>query len=87
MIAAAADFDLSISLWPITDLAPYKRNARTHPQKQIDQIKLSIRKFGFTNPILADLDDGGVIAVGHGRQMAVEQMLADGETIKLPDGD
>lgn len=85
-MAAAEKIDLSIALIAIDDLAPYERNARTHPQSQIDEIKLSIRKFGFTNPILADLDDGGVIAAGHGRQMAVEQMLEAGEKIKLPNG-
>jgi DNA modification methylase len=85
-MAAAEKLDLSIALVAMDDLAHYERNARTHPQSQINEIKLSIRKFGFTNPILADLDDGGVIAAGHGRHMAVEQMLEAGETIKLPNG-
>lgn len=85
-MAAADKLDLSIALVAMNDLAHYERNARTHPQSQINEIKLSIRKFGFTNPILADLDDGGVIAAGHGRHMAVEQMLEAGETIKLPNG-
>lgn len=85
-MAAADKLDLSIALVAMDDLAHYERNARTHPQSQINEIKLSIRKFGFTNPILADLDDGGVIAAGHGRHMAVEQMLEAGETIKLPNG-
>jgi len=58
---------VTVALVRLTDLAPYERNARTHPQDQIEEIKASIRAFGFTNPILADLDDGGVIAAGHGR--------------------
>lgn len=85
-MAATKKIDLAIALVAMADLAPYERNARTHPQSQIDEIKESIRRFGFTNPILADLDDGGLIAAGHGRQMAVEQMLEAGETIKLPNG-
>lgn len=86
MAAAKEEIGVSVALIALEDLAPYERNARTHPQSQIDEIKLSIRKFGFTNPILADLDDGGIIAAGHGRQMAVEQMLEAGEKIKLPNG-
>jgi len=70
----------------LTDLALYERNARTHPQDQIEEIKASIRAFGFTNPILADLEDGGVIAAGHGRHMAVEQMYDADEEVRLPNG-
>ena len=70
----------------LTDLALYQRNARTHPQDQIEEIKASVRAFGFTNPILADLDDGGVIAAGHGRNMAVEQMLSTEEAVRLRNG-
>lgn len=85
-MAAAKKIDLSVSLIALADLAHYERNARTHPQAQIEQIKTSIREFGFANPIIADIDDGGIIAAGHGRHMAVEQMLDAGETIKLPNG-
>src|SRR5438105_559280 len=47
-----------------------KRNARTHSKKQIRQIANSIRRFGWTYPILTD-ENGGVIA-GHGRLEAAE---------------
>ena len=77
---------VAVALVRLTDLAPYDRNARTHPQDQIEEIKASIRAFGFTSPILADLDDGGVIAAGHGRHMALEQMLEAEEEIRLPNG-
>ena len=46
------------------DLKPFKHNARTHPPKQIEQIVASMRRFGFTNPILVT-EDGEIIA-GHG---------------------
>lgn len=84
--AALQDMQIAVALVALADLAPYERNARTHPQAQVDQIKESIRKFGFTNPILADLDDGGLIAAGHGRHLAIEQMLDAGESLKLPNG-
>src|SRR6266481_3308454 len=56
----------------VGDLIPDPRNARTHPKRQIDQIKASIDAFGFTNPILAD-PDGHIIA-GHGRLQAARAM-------------
>lgn len=56
----------------ISELIPSPQNARTHPKRQIEQIKASIAEFGFTNPILAD-PDGHVIA-GHGRLLAARAM-------------
>ncbi|MEP7173812.1 MAG: DNA methyltransferase [Aestuariivirga sp.] len=44
------------------------RNARTHSKKQIKQISQSIRKFGFTNPLL--IDDENMVLAGHGRLAA-----------------
>ena len=49
----------------LIDLKPYEGNARTHSPKQISQIADSIKRFGFTNPILVD-EHNNVIA-GHGR--------------------
>lgn len=57
---------------PIADLIPDPQNARTHPKRQIEQIKTSMAEFGFTNPILAD-PEGHVIA-GHGRLLAARAM-------------
>ena len=50
---------------PVGALRPYKQNARRHSKKQIRQIADSIRRFGFTNPVMIG-DDGEIIA-GHGR--------------------
>jgi ParB-like chromosome segregation protein Spo0J len=50
---------------PIAELRPWPRNARTHSRKQIRQIADSIRRFGFTNPILIDGENR--ILAGHGR--------------------
>ncbi len=46
-------------------LRPWSRNARTHSKKQIRQIAESIRRFGFTNPVLIDAENQ--ILAGHGR--------------------
>lgn len=53
-------------------LTPYAGNARTHSKKQVKQIADSIARFGFTNPVLID-DQNGIIA-GHGRVLAAKSM-------------
>jgi DNA methylase/ParB-like nuclease domain len=73
---------LAVTYRAVGDLIPDPRNARTHPKRQIDQIKASIREFGFTNPILAD-PDGRIIA-GHGRLQAARAVgLTEVPTITL----
>jgi ParB-like chromosome segregation protein Spo0J len=62
--------NLQIEQISIHALRPQDHNARTHSQRQIRQIRESILKFGFNNPILID-DDGHIIA-GHGRVEAAK---------------
>ena len=63
-------------------LHPNPRNARTHDQRQIQQIVESIQAFGFTNPLLID-EAGGIIA-GHGRLEAAKKLgLAEVPAIRL----
>lgn len=57
---------------PVSSLRPYANNARTHSKKQITQIADSIRRFGFTNPVLTT--SGGEIIAGHGRVAAAKQL-------------
>jgi hypothetical protein len=73
---------LSVTYRAVGSLTPDRRNARTHPKRQVDQIVASMREFGFTNPILVDPD--GVIIAGHGRFLAAKAMgLAEVPTIEL----
>lgn len=60
---------LKIEYLPITDIEPYENNAKKHPEKQIDQIAESIRKFGFADPI-AIWGENNTIVEGHGRLFA-----------------
>lgn len=55
----------------ITALVPHPTNARTHPRRQIEQLKASMREFGFVNPILVDANN--VVIAGHGRLQAVRE--------------
>lgn len=73
---------ISIEYRNVTELKPYEKNARTHSKKQIRQIADSIKRFGFTNPILIS-DDASVIA-GHGRLEAARLLgIALVPTVKL----
>jgi DNA modification methylase len=61
-----------IEMRPVGALKPYPRNARRHSKKQVRQICDSIKRFGFTNPVLiSDEDD---IIAGHGRVMAAKEL-------------
>src|SRR6202022_1205228 len=53
-------------------LRPYPGNARSHSRKQLKLIADSIKRFGFTNPILVT-DDFEVVA-GHGRVQAAKSL-------------
>ena len=66
---------LEIRYFPIADLIPYARNARTHSDAQVAQVAASIREFGWTNPVLID-PAGGIIA-GHGRVLAARKLDMD----------
>ncbi|ODR95327.1 DNA methylase N-4 [Methyloceanibacter stevinii] len=67
---------------PVSSLAPYPGNARRHSRKQVRQIAESIKRFGFTNPVLIG-DDGQIIA-GHGRVAAAKELgLKDVPTLRL----
>lgn len=56
---------------PLEWLKDYERNARTHSKEQIEQIRQSLREFGWTVPVLAR-EDGTIIA-GHGRVLAAKR--------------
>lgn len=53
-------------------LIPYGNNAKKHSDKQITQIALSIKEFGFNSPILTDGDNG--IIAGHARLQAAQKL-------------
>ena len=59
----------------VSALVPYARNSRTHSKEQIDQIAASIKEWGFTTPILVDVD--GQIIAGHGRLLAAQKLGLD----------
>jgi len=69
------DVKPKIEMMRTADLIPYARNSRTHSEAQVAQIAGSIREFGFTNPVLIDVENG--IIAGHGRVMAAQLLGLD----------
>lgn len=75
--------DTSMQEWPadkitrrkVASLIPYARNSRIHSDEQVGQIAASIKEWGFTNPILVDID--GEIIAGHGRLLAAQKLNID----------
>ena len=63
---------LTIENVALNQIRAYVKNAKNHPESQIQQIAASIQQFGFNNPILAD--ENLEIIAGHGR-MAAAQLL------------
>ena len=79
---ALPDRALTVVYRPVGDLKPDPRNARTHPKRQIEQLRASILQFGFTNPVL--VDEAGVLIAGHGRLRAAKEIgLPTVPTIEL----
>lgn len=62
-----------LTMIAIDDLVPYANNAKKHGARQIQQLRASLREFGFVTPVLVDADRN--IIAGHGR---VEAARAEG---------
>ena len=62
----------------IDELVPYANNAKIHGPEQIEQLRRSLREFGFVSPVLIDKDKN--LIAGHGR---VEAARAEG-MIEVP---
>jgi ParB-like chromosome segregation protein Spo0J len=64
------------------NIKPYPKNAKKHPDKQLEQIAKSIQEFGWQQPIV--VDEEGTIIVGHGRWEAYEK-FKDEFTLPAPE--
>ena len=74
--------DRRIEFIPVARLTASKTNARTHSPKQVRQIAASIKRFGFTVPVLVNTQNE--ILAGHGRVEAAKQLgLAQVPVLRL----
>ena len=56
----------------IESIKPYIRNAKKHPNSQIENVAESIRQFGWVQPLV--VDGGGSIIIGHCRYEASKKL-------------
>lgn len=63
---------LQIEYVPVSELKAYARNAKEHPDWQVEQLIESVQSFDFADPIAVWKDNE--IIEGHGRLMAAQQM-------------
>ena len=59
---------MKISYLELDKLVPYEKNAKKHPQEQIEKLAKEIDSVGWTQPIVVDHQMN--IVVGHGRRLA-----------------
>lgn len=64
--------NLKIEQVKIDDIKTYENNAKLHPAEQVEQIKASIKEFGFNDPIA--IDENNMIIEGHGRYIALKEL-------------
>lgn len=64
--------EMKVETVSLKDIKPYEKNAKKHPEKQIEYIANSIKEFGWTQPIV--LDENGEIIIGHGRYLAAKKL-------------
>ena len=56
---------------PIDSIKPYSKNAKMHPQEQIEQIKASIKEFGFKDALAVWKNE---VMAGNGRLQAAKEL-------------
>ena len=68
--------ELKVTMEPIGRLQTYVNNAKIHTGEQIEQIKASIREFGFNDPIgvWTNAEGKSEIVEGHGRYIAATEL-------------
>lgn len=60
-----------IETWPLSNIKPYSKNARKIPQSAVDKVALSLRTYGWRQPMVVEPD--GTLIVGHVRWMGALQ--------------
>lgn len=57
---------------PTKELKPYRKNTKLHDEKQIKNVRQSIKDFGFVQPLVVDKNN--VVIIGHCRLLAAKRL-------------
>src|SRR6201996_7638855 len=63
---------MNIEQLPINTLSPDPANARRHPERNLDQIKASLKRFGQQKPIVVDATN--IVRAGNGTLAAAKAL-------------
>ena len=63
---------MDIKTVPIDSIKPYEKNAKKHPDEQVEQIANSLKEFGWQQPLVIDKDN--IVVIGHGRLLAARHL-------------
>lgn len=63
---------MEIIIKPVSELTPYKANAKKHDKTQVNNVAESIKQYGFVQPVVVDKDN--VVVIGHCRLLAAKQL-------------
>lgn len=75
---------LEVKYLPLDQIKPYAKNAKKHPAEQVEQIKESIKSYGFNDPVA--IYEDGEIAEGHGRLLAAVDLGLEKIPVIVLDG-
>src|SRR4030088_980703 len=67
--------ELRVSAWPIDKIITFARNARNIPASALSKVAVSIKEFGWRQPIVVDRE--GVIICGHTRLLAARKLALE----------
>ena len=63
---------MKIETWPVDKPKPYDKNPRIIPDSAVDKVAMSLREYGWNQPIVVDKD--GIIIAGHTRLRAAKKL-------------
>lgn len=76
---------LQVQTMKTSDLIPYARNAKQHPDEQVAQIAASIREFGMNDPVAVWHDKDGTPAIERNSTITSQHSTSSTPTISLTD--
>ena len=63
---------MNVQTIAVNEIKPYEKNAKKHPEEQVEHIANSIKEFGWQQPLVVDKDN--VLVIGHGRLLAAKKL-------------
>ena len=63
---------MKVEMVKTSTVIPFEKNAKKHPEEQVQYIANSLKRFGWQQPLV--IDKHNILVVGHGRLMAAKRL-------------